>query len=401
MPSITVDGLAGLCEALRQFNFLVSDDDINRSPSNPGQESETSSDSDATDSEGSSYVSDTDEEAADKTHYIWSFSIRGVYQATQFLGEGANAYVFRVFHTLTGSEAAAKIEAFPIDKDQRPFLEHEIAVYKMLGGAPPGIPRILWSGRDENHAVLIMDRFGPNLGHIRRFCRGIFTLRTICMLAEQMLTRLEFVHSRGIAMCDVKPQNFAMGVGRAANIVHLLDFGHLALYIDPNTNSQVPPDRPRHALGTARYASVAAHTRQAVSPRDDVESLLYVLLDLLVGDLPWPEPYNPGPKGDDLETQERHIRECKAGSAVFTKFLAGLPAEFSAYHAHCTGLNFGEQPDYEFLRELFRGRMDVEGWDLDSDFDWVTGGTRERGTLIPEEYVLDLKLVCADVDMEP
>lgn len=138
-----------------------------------------------------------------------------------------------------------------------------------------------------------------------------------------------------------------------------------------------------------------------MSPRDDVESLLYVLLDLLVGDLPWPEPYNPGPKDDDLETQERHIRECKAGSAVFTKFLAGLPVEFSAYHAHCTGLNFGEQPEYEFLRDLFRGRMDVEGWDLDSDFDWVTGGTRERGTLIPEEYVLDLKLVCADVDMEP
>lgn len=90
MPSITVDGLAGLCEALKQFNFLVSDDDINRSPSNPRQDSETSSDSAATDSEGSSYVSDTDEEAADKTRYIWSFSIRGVYQATQFLGEGAN-----------------------------------------------------------------------------------------------------------------------------------------------------------------------------------------------------------------------------------------------------------------------------------------------------------------------
>lgn len=73
------------------------------------------------------------------------------------------------------------------------------------------------------------------------------------------------MHSRGIVMCDVKPQNFAMGVGRAANVVHLLDFGHSALYIDPNTNSQVPPERPRHALGTARYASVAAHMRQGQS----------------------------------------------------------------------------------------------------------------------------------------
>ncbi|OJT07572.1 Casein kinase I isoform alpha [Trametes pubescens] len=387
MPSITVDGLPELCRALKQFNFLVSDDDMHRSPSNSRQDSETSSDNDATDSEASLSASDADDDDPDKTRYIWSFSIRGVYQATQFLGEGANAYVFRVFHTLTGSEAAAKVEAYPIDKDRRPFLEHEIAVYKMLGGAPPGIPQMLWSGRDGNHAVLIMDRFGPNLGHLRRFCRG--------------LSRLEFVHSRGIVVCDVKPQNFAMGVGSAANVVHLLDFGHSALYLDPDNDAHVPTDRRRHALGTARYASVAAHMRQAVSRRDDIESLLYVLLDLYVGDLPWPEPYNPGPKGDDLETQERRIRESKSGSAVFTDFLVGLPAEFSAYHAHCTGLKFGEQPNYEFLRDLFRERMDVEGWALDSDFDWVSGGTRERGTLIPEEYVLDLKLVCADVDMEP
>ncbi len=90
MPSITVDGLPELCRALKQFNFLVSDDDMHRSPSNSRQDSETSSDNDATNSEASPSASDADDDDPDKTRYIWSFSIRGVYQATQFLGEGAN-----------------------------------------------------------------------------------------------------------------------------------------------------------------------------------------------------------------------------------------------------------------------------------------------------------------------
>lgn len=208
MPSITVDGFRGLCQELRPFTFLVPDESGSPTPGSPDNANNSTSSQKA---DPHVYQRDRqDHEDPDKTRYIWSFTICGAYQATHFLGRGAkglhiafatlhavveahhrylSARVVRAFHTLTGSEVAAKIEAIPSVQGKRPFLEHEIAIYKMLRGSPPGIPTVHWAGHDGNFAVLIMDRLGANLGDLHRFCRGVFTLRTICMLADKMVSR--------------------------------------------------------------------------------------------------------------------------------------------------------------------------------------------------------------------
>ena len=75
------------------------------------------------------------------------------------------------------------------------------------------------------------------------------------------------------------------------------------------------------------------------------------------------------------------------------RLLARSPPEFTAYHAHCTSLTYGQKPDYAMLRGLFRERMREEGWGADSQFDWINGSELEKGTLLPEEYVLDVNFV--------
>ena len=67
------------------------------------------------------------------------------------------------------------------------------------------------------------------------------------------------MHSKGIVCGDVKPHNFAMGLGRKARIVHLFDFGHAAFFMNPATNEHIPFRRGRLYGGTTRYVSVAAH----------------------------------------------------------------------------------------------------------------------------------------------
>lgn len=59
--------------------------------------------------------------------------------------------------------------------------------------------------------------------------------------------------------CDIKPHNFAMGCGAHAKIVHMFDFALAEPYVDVETGKHIPSSASRRAIGTVRYASVAAH----------------------------------------------------------------------------------------------------------------------------------------------
>ncbi|KAI0767561.1 kinase-like protein [Fomes fomentarius] len=319
--------------------------------------------------------------------FINSFTVCGIYQVTHQIGTGSSGEVWKAFSTLTSRLFALKIEGVPADKTVPLLLQHEAGIYRLLCGAPEGIPQIHWSGIDGNQFVIVMDLLGPNLRSLQRLCRGTFTLRSICMLAEQMLDRLEFIHSRGIVSCDIKPHNFAMGFQENVRIVHLFDFSHAQLFVDPTTGAHIPFCSERSTMGTPRYASVAAHLHHEVSRRDDVESLLYVLMELYHGCLPW----------QDVSAQAHQerldlIHEMKAGKG-FQDYLSQSLPEFKAYHDHCSALSFGEKPKYSFLKGLFRARMLSDGWLYDWKFDWEDGASLEKGTLVPEDYVFDMQFV--------
>jgi serine/threonine protein kinase len=61
---------------------------------------------------------------------------------------------------------------------------------------------------------LVMTFVGPSLADLFTACNSKFSLKTVLLLAEQMISRLETLHSKGFIHRDVKPENFLMGVGR-------------------------------------------------------------------------------------------------------------------------------------------------------------------------------------------
>jgi len=210
----------------------------------------------------------------------------------------------------------------------------------------------------------VIDILGPSLEDLFNYCGKRFSLKTVLMLAEQMLSRLEFMHSRSYIHRDVKPDNFLIGVGSRKHIVHVIDFGLAKKYQDPRNGRHIPYIEGKNLTGTARYASISTHLGLEQSRRDDIESLGFVLMYFLRGSLPW-----QGLKANTKKQKYQRILERKQSTHpdVLCK---SYPNEFREYFAHCSSLGFEDRPDYRYLKRLFKDLFERSGFEDNCVYDW-------------------------------
>lgn len=145
------------------------------------------------------------------------------------IGHGSFGDIYSGTDLTTGGAVAVKLEHV---RCARPQLQHEYEVYCTLDGSGDGVAHAIWFGTAGDYRVMALELLGPNLLQLLSFCGGRFSLKTVLMLALQMLSRLEALHAHGLVHRDVKPQNFLMGLcGKSANTVHLIDFGLSAPFL--------------------------------------------------------------------------------------------------------------------------------------------------------------------------
>lgn len=287
----------------------------------------------------------------------------GMFRVGRRCGEGSFGVVYEGTNITNGQPVALKFEP---RKSESPQLRDEYRSYRMLSGMP-GFPQVYYFGQEGLHNVLVLDLLGPNLEDLFDLCSRKFSVKTVCMLAKQLITRVQAIHEKSLIYRDFKPDNALMGLPntKLANVIHMVDFGMAKAYRDPRTRVHIPYREKKSLSGTARYMSINTHLGREQSRRDDLESLGHVLIYFLRGSLPW-----QGLKAQTNKQKYEKIGQKKQDTQIFD-LCEGFPQEVAFYLTYTRRLGFEETPDYDYMRELFTKILVDQKIPEDGVFDWM------------------------------
>lgn len=133
--------------------------------------------------------------------------------------------------------------------------------------------------------------------------------------------------------------------------LYVIDFGLATWWRNPKTNKPYPESKKpiKYKTGTARYASINVHMGRNHARRDDMESVGYLLLDLLLsGELPW-----SGVTARSCKAGWDQLKNIKQETSLEDLCL-GLPQGIMNFIDYTRRLRFNDRPDYEYLRRLLR-----------------------------------------------
>ncbi|NWV64302.1 TTBK2 kinase, partial [Malurus elegans] len=276
------------------------------------------------------------------------------------IGGGGFGEIYDALDLLTRENVALKVESAQQPKQ---VLKMEVAVLKKLQGKDH-VCRFIGCGRNDRFNYVVMQLQGRNLADLRRSqSRGTFTISTTLRLGKQILESIESIHSVGFLHRDIKPSNFAMGrFPSTCRKCYMLDFG-LARQFTNSCGDVRPPRAVAGFRGTVRYASINAHRNREMGRHDDLWSLFYMLVEFVVGQLPWRKIKDKEQVGSIKERYEHRL------------MLKHLPQEFNIFLDHISNLDYFTKPDYQLLMSVFDNSMKTFGVVESDPFDWEKSGT--------------------------
>jgi casein kinase I family protein HRR25 len=254
--------------------------------------------------------------------------IANKYEVMEKIGEGNFGKIYKGKNIRTGENVAIKVES--IESDTK-LLKNETKIYQYLSSGE-GVPQVKWFGVDERNNYMVVTLLGKSLSDLKKVHKN-FSLRVVLQIGKQILERLQFVHGKGLIHRDIKPDNFLLGVN---NKLFIIDFGLCKMYI--KNEKHVESKKLNKIVGTPTFISVNIHNLCEPSRRDDLESMIYVLVYLYFEELTWS-------KFPDIETIK--VKKIELLENI------NVPLQIKSALLYIKNLKFEENPDYDYLFKLF------------------------------------------------
>ena len=279
------------------------------------------------------------------------------------LGSGSFGQIYQCLNTKTNEILACKIESI---NELKPQLYHESKILLLMKNCT-GFPTCYDFILTDQDKILIMDYLGPNLDTIMNKLPSDnnikkFTTKTSLMIMIQAIERLKCLHEKGIIHRDIKPENFVIGPKNKERIIYLIDFG-LSKKI---SNDKILPTikADRNIIGTMRYISMNTHQGYEQGRRDDLESLFYIIIYFIKGELPWQNI-----KCKTRAEKYNKIFEIKKKVTEDGELVEDLPIEMKKILEYILGLNFAERPNYLMMKNAIELILNKLNYSNDLQFD--------------------------------
>jgi len=277
------------------------------------------------------------------------------------LGEGSFGIIFKGIDTVNNQLVAVKLETNKSSSNNQ--LKTEAKIYKEMEGTAINKtvrwPKMHCFGSDKSgNYIMVMDLLGPNVEYLlQKTTHRRFAPVTVAYFAEKMMSLVELFHLNGFVHRDLKPQNFVIEYCEEAYPkypeVYLIDYGLAKSYIESDKRTHAAFAQKKSLKGTVRYSSINTHLGIDQSRRDDMQSLGYILLYMLLGRLPWQNLM----KNRDKREAYHHIMILKMNTPA-EKLVSDLPdsirTSMLSYLVYVNSLKYHEKPNYAYCRNLFR-----------------------------------------------
>jgi serine/threonine protein kinase len=183
-----------------------------------------------------------------------------------------------------------------------------------------------------------------------------------------------FIHEEGVVHRDIKPENFCVGKDEHNfDKLYILDFGLSKIFYSEDTG-HIAPREGKSLLGDMMYASIANHEGKEQSRRDDLESILYMVIHLMAGSLPWTsvvvnKNMSSAIKSKKILQMKAHFLDSDFWSKSHVKLKHAqvfnpsvnhpvnsvkIPYEFNLILGDIISLDFEEKPDYYTYKKLLK-----------------------------------------------
>ena len=297
------------------------------------------------------------------------------YKPIKLIGKGAFSNIYSTIKLEDKSVFAMKVQK----KDSKNKML-EIEAYHLYFLQGFGIPKLITFGCNKNYDILIESLLGKTLFEIFIKYKKPCDLINTCLIAIQLIERLEFIHSKNFIYRDVKPENFIIGI-KDPDVVYIIDFGLCKKYRSSKTGKHLQQRNTKKICGTLKYSSANVLKGKELSRRDDLISLGYVIIFLYKRHLPW----NLNLHGLNNKTYFELVqaKETNNNGEIFKN----IPEEMAEFLKYAQNLKFEEDPDYNYMKGLFKILLSKKNCDIQKfNFCWINPNDKGHRSLSKNNY---------------